>query len=255
MLKTRVIPVLLLQNRGFVKTRRFKKPTYLGDPKNILKIFNDKEVDEIIILDITASKQRREPDFAYLQELTVECFMPVCYGGGIRSLEDIKKLSAIGIEKAAINTYAHENPLFVKQAADHFGSQSIVISMDVKKDLFGNYRCYTRGGRKKTGIEPGIFARKMQENGAGEILINSIQRDGTWEGYDLTLIKRVSGLVDIPVIACGGAGSLNDFYRAVCDGGAAAVAAGSFFVFQGIHRAVLISYPGYKELEKLFHQT
>jgi len=255
MLKTRVIPVLLLQNRGFVKTRRFKKPTYLGDPKNILKIFNDKEVDEIIILDITASKQRREPDFAYLQELTVECFMPVCYGGGIRSLEDIKKLSAIGIEKAAINTYAHENPLFVKQAADHFGSQSIVISMDVKKDMFGNYRCYTRGGRKKTGIEPGVFARQMQENGAGEILINSIQQDGTWEGYDLTLIKRVSGLVDIPVIACGGAGSLSDFYRAVCDGGAAAVAAGSFFVFQGIHRAVLISYPGYKELEKLFHQT
>ena len=255
MLKTRVIPLLLLKNRGFVKTRQFKKPAYLGDPKNIVKIFNDKEVDEIIILDITASKPGRKPDFDYLNELTIECFMPVCYGGGINNLEDIKRLLAIGIEKVAINTYAFENPLFIREAAEYFGSQSIVISMDVKKNIFGNYRCYTRGGRKKTGIEPGIFAREMQEYGAGEILINSIERDGMRQGYDLRLIKRVGGIVDIPVIACGGAGSSTDFYQAVFTGGAAAVAAGSFFVFQGIHQAVLISYPDYKELEKLFNQS
>lgn len=255
MLKTRVIPVLLLRNRGFVKTRRFKKPTYLGDPKNIVRIFNEKEVDELIILDITASRQKQPPDFDYLKELTIECFMPVCYGGGINNQEDIKKLFALGIEKVSVNTGALENPRLVEEASREFGSQSIVISMDVKKDLWGNYRCYSTGGRKKTGLEPQTFARQMQEYGAGEILVNSIDGDGMQTGYDIALIKNVAGNVDIPVIACGGAGKLHDFFEAVTDGGAAAVAAGSFFVFQGVHRAVLISYPGYHQLEKLFNPS
>ncbi len=253
MLKTRVIPVLLLKDRGLVKTRNFKNPTYLGDPKNIVRLFNDKEVDELVILDITATKKQRPPDFQFLKELAVECFMPVCYGGGINHSDDIKKLFALGIEKVAINSYAFENPGFIKEIATVFGSQSIVVSIDVKKNLFGHDYCFTRSGSKNTHIEPDVFARHMAENGAGELLINSINADGTMSGYDLPMIKKITASVSIPVIACGGAGSLDDFRAVVLHAGAAAAAAGSFFVFQGIHRAVLISYPPYAQLEALFN--
>jgi imidazole glycerol-phosphate synthase subunit HisF len=253
MLKTRVIPAMLLKERGFVKTRQFKKPVYLGDPKNIVRIFNDKEVDELAIFDITASREGRRPDFDYLKELTVECFMPVCYGGGVRHLEDIEQLFALGIEKVAINTYAIENPRFIQEISTHFGSQSIMISIDVKKDMFGRYTCRTLSGRKNSSISPVQFAQKMQDCGAGEILINAIDCDGIMKGYDIPLIKTVTSVVDIPVIACGGAGNTSHFQQAVTLGGASAVAAGSFFVFQGPHRAVLISYPNYKELETLLN--
>ncbi|MCP4218981.1 MAG: imidazole glycerol phosphate synthase subunit HisF [bacterium] len=252
MLKTRVIPVLLLKDRGFVKTVKFKKPTYLGDPKNIVRLFNDKEVDELVILDITASVEGRKPDFDYLSELTVECFMPVCYGGGIDDPADVKRLFSMGIEKVSVNSYAFENPLFIRELSEYYGSQSIVVSMDVKKNFMGKYRCYGRSGRKST--DPVEFAVNMQEYGAGEILLNSVDRDGTMSGYDIELLKQVASAVDIPVIACGGAGKPEDFREAVLEGGADAAAAGSLFVFQGVHRAVLISYPGYKELEKLLKQ-
>lgn len=252
MLKTRVIPVLLLKDRGCVKTRRFKRPVYLGDPKNIVRIFNDKEVDELIILDITASPRGKKPDFDYLEELTVECFMPVCYGGGVRDLQDIKRLFALGVEKVSINTFALENPGFIKEASGYFGSQSIVVSLDIKKNMFGRYVCRSMGGKKKCPMEPEVFARLCQENGAGEILVNAIDSDGEMTGYDIQLIEKIAGAVDIPVIACGGAGNLQHLSQAVNQGGAAAVAAGSMFVFQGPHRAVLISYPDYKELEELF---
>ncbi|MCP5053487.1 MAG: imidazole glycerol phosphate synthase subunit HisF, partial [bacterium] len=204
-----------MKDRGFVKTCLFKKPVYLGDPKNIVKLFNDKEVDELVILDIMASRKGRKPDFDYLKELTVECFMPVCYGGGISDLADVKKLFALGIEKVAINSYAFENPHFIKELSSYFGSQSIVVSLDVKKSIFGKYRCYTGGGRKSTGIAPEVFARKMQDFGAGEILLNSIDCDGMMRGYDVSLIKEVTAGVDIPIIACGGAGKSRDFYEAV----------------------------------------
>lgn len=252
MLQTRVIPVLLLKDRGCVKTRQFKNPTYLGDPKNIVRIFNDKEVDELVILDITASKKQRPPDFEFIKELAVECFMPVCYGGGIQRLEDVQKLFALGIEKVALNSYAFENPHFIQELAAYFGSQSIVVSIDVKKNLFGQYRCFTHNGTKNTGLEPHVFARQIADLGAGELLINSIDADGTMKGYDISLVKQITTNVSIPVIACGGAGSLEHFRQVVIDAGAAAAAAGSFFVFQGIHRAVLISYPSYQQLETLF---
>jgi len=254
MLRTRIIPVLLIKGRKCIKTRRFRKSTYLGDLKNIVRIFNDKEVDELIILDIQASRDRRGPDLDFLKEILVECFMPVCYGGGIRKSEEVGKLFFLGVEKVAINSHAFNNPEFIRQISDVYGSQSIVASVDVKKNFMGKYRCYTNGGQNRTGMEPAVFIRKMQDFGAGEILLNSIDTDGMMQGYDIELIKEISEKVEIPVIACGGAGKLSDFRDAVFDGGADAAAAGSFFVFQGVHRAVLISYPSRKEMEMLFRQ-
>jgi cyclase len=252
MLRTRVIPVLLLKGEGIVKTIGFKKPKYLGDPRNIVKIFNDKEVDELILLDITATSKKRGPNYNLLNDIVSECFMPVCYGGDISSIENVKKLSAIGIEKFSINTNAFKNPGLIKELSRIFGSQSIIVSIDVKKNFLGNYNCYIKGGEKRVKVDPIQFALEMQTAGAGEILINSIDRDGTMMGYDNKIINKISQAVDIPVIACGGAGSLEHLINAVKIGGASAVAAGSFFVFQGVHHALLISYPDYKDLEKLF---
>lgn len=252
MLKTRVIPTLLLKGRGLVKTVKFKKPTYLGDPINVVKILNEKEVDELILLDITATKEQRKPNFDLVAEIVSECFMPVCYGGGVRDLEDMKRLFAIGIEKVAINTYAVEHPEFVTEAAEYFGSQSVVVAIDVKKNFWGSYQVYTQCGQVKTKSDPVTCAVKMQASGAGEIFLNSIDLDGTMQGYDLPLIAKVAQKLSIPVIASGGAGKVEDFLMAVRDGGASAVAAGSLFVFEGVHRAVLITYPDYQELENLF---
>lgn len=223
---------MLLKERGFVKTRQFKKPVYLGDPKNIVRIFNDKEVDELVILDIAATVKGRKPDFDYLKELAVECFMPVCYGGGIGNKEDIKRLFALGIEKVAINTNALENPEFIKEISAYFGSQSIVISIDVKRDIFGHYSCRAFGGRKNKRISPRDFVLKMQEYGAGEILINAIEADGTMQGYDIQLIKEITSIVDIPVIACGGAGKMEHFHKAVFQGELLPLPPGVFLLFK-----------------------
>lgn len=254
MLKTRVIPCLLLKNEGLVKTVQFKHPKYVGDPINAVKIFNEKEVDELVFLDTTATIENRKPPLKLISEIATECFMPFCYGGGIRSIEDIAELFKLGVEKVSLNSYAVENPSLISRAADMFGNQSIVVSIDVKKTLFGKYRVFTQGGRKASKHDPVEFAVRMQEAGAGELFLNSIDRDGTMQGYDLDLIKRVSEAVSIPVIACGGAGSLDDFAAAVKQGGASAVSAGSLFVFQGRHRAVLITYPSTKELEQKLNQ-
>ncbi len=255
MLNIRVIPCLLLRNRGLVKTVRFKDPKYVGDPINTVKIFNEKEVDELIFLDITATAENRKPNLKILSEIASECFMPLGYGGGIRDSNDIRSILGLGVEKVIINSYAVEKPPFVKEAADLFGSQSIVVSVDVRKNLLGKYEVFTHGGKKPTRLDPFRFAVEMQSQGAGELFINAIDRDGTMEGYDIELVKRVSGSVDIPVIACGGAGKLQDLADAVISGGASAVAAGSFFVFQGKHRAVLISFPSPGELRKIFGET
>jgi cyclase len=254
MLKTRVIPCLLLKNEGLVKTVRFKQPKYVGDPINAVKIFNEKEVDELVFLDITATIENRKPPIKLISEIATECFMPFCYGGGIRSLEDVAELIKLGVEKVAINTHAVENPSLISRVAERFGNQSVVVSIDVKKNLFGKYRVYTHGGRRASKHDPVEFAVRMQELGAGELFLNSIDRDGTMEGYDVDLIKRVSEAVSIPVIACGGAGSLDDFTEAVKRGGASAVSAGSLFVFQNKNRAVLITYPSTKELERRLNQ-
>ncbi|MEN6327033.1 MAG: AglZ/HisF2 family acetamidino modification protein [Syntrophomonas sp.] len=251
MLKTRVIPCLLLKDRGLVKTVNFKHPKYVGDPINAVKIFNEKEVDELIFLDINASIKRDKPDFKMIADIASECFMPLCYGGGVRTIEDIKTIFHIGVEKVAVNTYAIENPGFVKEAADIFGSQSIIVSIDIRKSFLGKYEVFTHNGSKNTKLDPVKWAIIMQELGAGELMINSIELDGSMKGYDIELMQRVSSAVSIPVIACGGAGSINDFTQVVLNGGASAVAAGSLFVFKGKHRAVLINYPNRKDLEAI----
>ncbi len=253
MLRTRVIPCLLLLNTGLVKTIRFKAPRYLGDPINIIRIFNDKQVDELVLLDIRATKENKQLQFDYIAKLTSECFMPMCYGGGVRNLDEMKMLFSIGIEKVSLNTYAVENPAFIRAAADLFGSQSVVVSIDVKKSWLGNYEVVTQGGARPTGIDPVKFSAEVEKQGAGEILLNAIDQDGMMQGYDLELIRKVSSAVNIPVIACGGAGKLQDFGEAV-KAGAAAAAAGSFFVFQGPHRAVLVSYPTQNELRTMFSE-
>lgn len=240
---------MLLKGQGLVKTIQFKNPKYVGDPINAVRIFNEKEVDELIFLDVTATVDRRRPQTKRILEIASECFMPLCYGGGIRSLEDIKGIFSLGVEKVVINTYAVENPNFVREASDKFGSQSIVVAIDVKTNIQGKYEIFTHSGSIAKGVDPVRFATQMEKMGCGEIFLNSIDRDGTQQGYDIELIKQVSHAVSIPVIACGGAGKLSDFAEAVKKGEASAVAAGSLFVFHGKYRAVLISYPSIQELE------
>jgi len=250
MLETRVIPCLLLSNGALVKTVKFKNPVYIGDPINTVQIYNQKEVDELIFLDITATPQGNRPAFDVINQIANECFMPFTYGGGIRNMEDIETVFYLGVEKVAINTYAVETPSFVTEVARRFGSQSVVIAIDVKKTLLGNYEIYINGGRKSVKRDPVSLAVQMEEMGAGEILFTSIDKDGTMEGYDIKLIKQVADAVNIPVIACGGAGGIDDFTKAVKEGGASAVAAGSMVVYQGRNRAVLINFPDRTELER-----
>jgi imidazole glycerol-phosphate synthase subunit HisF len=252
MLGTRVIPCLLLRGKGLVKTIRFKDPTYLGDPINIVRIFNDKEVDELTFLDITASVEDRQPPFDLLQDIASECFIPFGYGGGVKSIEEIRRLLKIGIEKIVLNTSAIENRPLIKQAVVEFGSSTIVISVDYRKTLLGKSEVYCRSGKKASGIDPVSFAKEMEQAGAGVLILNCIDRDGTMQGYDIETVKKVSSSVSIPVIACGGARNLQDMARVVKEGGASAAAAGSMFVFQGPHRAVLISYPSQIDLRQAF---
>ena len=249
MFKNRVIPCLLLKDKGLVKTVKFNNPGYVGDPMNAVKIFNEKKVDELIFLDIAASREKRKPGFDLIADIASECFMPFCYGGGITTLEEIKNILFLGAEKVSISSYAVENPGFVKESSVKFGAQSIVVSINVKKDLSGKYKVYNSSTDKLTGIDPVEFALKMESFGAGELFLNSVDRDGTFEGYDLELIKQVARAVAVPVIACGGAGSAEDFAGAL-DCGASAVAAGSLFVFYGKHRAVLINYLPQDEILK-----
>ena len=250
MLIPRVMPCLLLMNGGLVKTIKFKNPDYVGDPINAIRIYNEKEVDELIFLDITATIEKRSPPYKVLSEITSECFMPVTYGGGINNVEDIRKILSLGVEKVAINSYAVENPEFVEEAAERYGSSTIVVSIDVRRRLFGRYEVYIYGGRKSTGLDPVEFAVKMENLGVGEILLTSIDRDGTQEGYDLDLIERVTNTVGVPVVACGGAGQVSDFHEAI-NRGASASAAGSMVVYYGRNRAVLTNFPARNELEDI----
>ncbi len=254
MRRIRVIPALLIKDKGLVKSVKFKSHKYVGDPINAVKIFNEKEVDEILVLDISATEQHRGPDFNAIGNLASEAFMPLAYGGGITSLEEIKKLFHCGVEKVVINHAAFKNPSLVRQGADYVGSQSIVVSIDVKKNLFGKYKVYVENGKMNTGIDPIEYARDQEAAGAGELLLNAIDKDGTFEGYDTVLIKQVASSVQIPVVAIGGASSISDFEIAVRHG-ASAVAAGSLFVFQMPHRAVLISYPSEIELKKKLYSN
>lgn len=249
MLKTRVIPVLLLKNQGLVKTVRFKDPKYIGDPINTVKIFNEKEVDELVFLDIGATADKSPVQIKLLAEIAGECFMPLGYGGGVRTLDDVKAAFGVGIEKVVINSMAAEDLGLVERAAALYGNQSIVVSIDVRKSLWGRYAVHTRGGRQKTKLDPVKYAAAAERAGAGELLLTAIDLDGTMKGYDLDLVSRVSQAVGVPVVACGGAGQIADFTRAV-EAGASAVGAGSMFVYQGRHRAVLINFPTQAELHE-----
>lgn len=254
MLRTRVIPCLLLKNSGLVKGVQFKKHRYLGDPINAVKIFNEKEVDELVFLDIGAGISKCPPDFELLKDISSEAFMPFAYGGGITSCQEIERLFTIGVEKVILNTAAFLNPQLLKDASEIAGSQSVVVSIDVQKNFFGKYEVVIQSGQKKTKKDPVEYALEVQDKGAGEIYLCSIDKEGTSNGYDQKLIKQVSQVLDIPVIASGGAGCLNDFKSAVNIAGASAVAAGSMFVFHGKLKAVLITYPEYQELTELFNE-
>jgi cyclase len=250
-LVTRVIPCLLVENDRLVKTVNFKNPSYVGDPVNAIKIYNEKEVDELIIVDITATIENRTPNFNLIKEVADECFMPVCYGGSISSVDQMKKLFNIGIEKVALNSSVIENQRLINDAAEVFGSQSIIISIDVKKNLFGKYQVYTHSGEKNSKKDPAEYAKTVEKAGAGEILLNSIDRDGTWNGFDIDLIKSITDAVGIPVIAVGGAGNLEHISEAVHKGGASAIAIGSMAVYQGKDLGVLINFPTRDRLENI----
>lgn len=252
MLRTRFIPCLLLKDNGLVKTVNFKNAKYIGDPINTVRIFNEKEVDELIFLDIQASVLNKEPDYKLLSEIANECFMPLAYGGGLNNIEQVKKIFKIGLEKVAINSYAHEHPEFITQIADVYGAQAVIGVIDVKKNFFGKYEVVTHSASRKYKISPVEWAVELEKRGAGELLITSVDKEGTWDGYDVSLIKSITDAVNIPVIANGGAGNMNHLISVVNQGGASAVAMGSMVVYQKKDFGVLINFPERKKLETMF---
>jgi imidazole glycerol-phosphate synthase subunit HisF len=254
MLQVRVIPALLLKGQGLVKTVQFKNEKYIGDPINAIKIFNDKEVDELVFLDITASKENREPNYALIHQIAGECFMPLSYGGGITTIEQIRKILSLGVEKVIVNTHAANNPNFIKEASNLFGNSTIVVSIDVKKNFLGKNKVYICDGSINTKKDPIDYAQSMEQAGAGELLLNSIDRDGTMQGYDLDLIKKIVDAVSIPVVCCGGAGNLNHLKQVASSTNVSGLSAGSIFVYQGPHKAVLITYPDYTTLKQLLEK-
>lgn len=248
--KTRVIPVLLLRGKGLVKTVKFKDPKYIGDPINSVRIFNEKEVDELVFLDITATPEGRGPDFDLLADIAGEAFMPMAYGGGVSSLDQVQRIFALGFEKIVIDTAAYGAPQLIRDAVAIYGSQSIVGCVDVRRTLLGRYELHSHAGKTRQSMGLLEHVSVLEQLGVGEIIVNSVDRDGTQSGYDLKLLQQVSSTVSVPVVACGGASGLDDFVAAVEQGGASAVAAGSLFVFVGPHRAVLINYPDRAELAR-----
>lgn len=247
----RVIPSLLLRGDGLVKTVGFTEPRYVGDPINAVRIFDTKEVDELALLDISATPEGRGPDFELIARIASEAFMPVSYGGGVTSVEDVRRLIGTGVEKVVIGTGAHAQPTLISEAARVSGSQSIVAAIDVKPVRGVGYRVFSHSGTRDEHNDAVTYARQVEDAGAGEILLNSIDRDGTREGYDLELVAAVADAVGTPVVAVGGASSIADLVSAI-GAGASAVSAGSLFVFHGKHRAVLITYPERSELEAAF---
>lgn len=251
MFRPRVIPVLLLKNGGLVKTKQFKNDVYIGDPINAVKIFNDKKADELVFLDIDASNQKRCIDVNTVSRIGNEAYMPFGVGGGIATVSQMKALIKAGAEKVIINTHAYLEPELISKGAKDLGSQSVLVSIDVKKNVWGKYEVFIFGGKQGTGVDPVEYAKKVEMMGAGEILINSIDRDGMMEGYDTKIIELIAREVNIPVIACGGAGKMLDFKNLINKTQVSAVAAGSLFVFHGSRNAVLINYPTKEEMLSL----
>jgi cyclase len=254
MAQPRVIPCLLLRRGGLVKTVGFDKAAYVGDPINAVRIFNEKEVDELVLLDIDASRTRSEPPYKEIREIVSEAFMPIAYGGGVCNVEQAQRLVGLGVEKIVMNSAVLKAPKIMRSVAERLGSSSAVLSVNVKKDWRGRYRVYDSVGGRTTDHDLLQYVRDCVEEGAGEVFLNDVSRDGTGKGYDLDLIRAVTGVVDVPLIACGGAGCLEHFVEAV-DAGASAVAAGSMFVYVGRHRAVMINYPGEAALKEIFRSV
>jgi cyclase len=255
MRRIRVIPALLLNSSGgLVKTVGFGKRTYIGDPINAVKIFNEKGVDELVLLDIDAAKDGREPNFEMIEDIASEAFMPIGYGGGISSVDQMALLFRCGLEKVIVSTTATENPGMLREASDRFGAQSVVVCLDVRKTLLGKSVVTIRSNRTSTKMTPVEAATKAVENGAGELIVYSINRDGSYRGYDEDLLQSVAQSVEVPVIASGGARDLSDFYSAVAESGCSAVSAGSMFFYHGKTKGVLISYPSESELTQLYER-
>ena len=252
MLRSRVIPCLLIKNNGLVKTVGFDKPKYVGDPLNAVRIFNEKEVDELMVVDIDATTQNRELNYKLIANLAAECRMPLCYGGGVKTPEQVQRIISLGVEKVALSSAVVSNPSLVAKAAEWVGSQSIVVVMDVKKvGLMRRYEVFTHNATKGTGLDPVAWAKQVEELGAGEVVLNSIDQDGEMKGYDLTLVERVRQATTLPMTVLGGAGSLSDLEVLIRRFGTIGAAAGSLFVFKGKYKAVLINYPSRSEKDAL----
>lgn len=255
MLRPRVIPCLLVKDGGLVKTVRFASPKYVGDPINAVRIFNEKEVDELIVLDIDASAHGREPDYAMIRNLAAECRMPLCYGGGVKTVRQAERIIAMGVEKVAVSSAAVDDPPLVASMARVVGGQSVVVVLDVrKKQTAGDYEVWTHNASRATGRSPVDLARQAEQLGAGEIVVNSIDDDGVMKGYDMQLLSAVRAAVRVPITALGGAGSLDDVRRLIERFGVVGAAAGSLFVFKGVYRAVLISYPARADKDALLRR-
>lgn len=252
MLRPRIIPSLLLHNKGLVKTVNFKSPKYVGDPINAVRIFNEKEVDELAFFDIDATVFNKEPDYILIEKLANQSRMPLCYGGGVKNVEQAQRIFALGVEKIALSSALVEKPYLVTKIAERVGSQSVIAVLDIKKKLLSGYELYTHNGKRSTGINPFKFAKELEQLGAGEIIINSIDQDGIMKGYDMNLIDKIAEAVSIPLTVLGGAGSLLDFEKVINKHGVIGLAAGSLFVFKGPYKAVLINYPTLQEKNKIF---
>jgi cyclase len=243
MLRPRIIPCLLIHDKGLVKTVNFKNPKYVGDPINAVRIFNEKESDELMVLDIDASVNKTEPDYQTIEKLASECRMPLCYGGGIRNVGQAQRIFSLGVEKVALSSAAIENPELISKIAERVGTQSAVVVLDVKKKLLGGYEIYTHNGKKGSGKNPIEMARLFQKMGAGEIVINSIDQDGVMKGFDFDLVEKIRKEITLPLTVIGGAGSLDDIGKLINKFGIIGASAGSLFVFKGVYKAVLINYP------------
>lgn len=251
MLRPRIIPSLLLHDKGLVKTVNFKLQKYIGDPINAVRIFNEKEVDELAIFDIDATVLNKEPDYNLIEKLANQSRMPLCYGGGVKTVEQAQKIFGLGIEKIALSSAAIQNPHLITDIADRVGSQSVIVVLDIKKKLLGGYEVCTHNGKKSTGINPFNLANEIEKLGAGEIIINSIDQDGMMKGYDINLIDKIAETISIPMTVLGGAGSISDLQKVINKHGVIGVAAGSLFVFKGVYKAVLINYPSREEKDLL----
>ncbi len=243
MLRPRIIPCLLIHDKGLVKTVRFKDPKYVGDPINAVRIFNEKQADELMVLDIDATVQAYEPDYVLIEKLASECRMPLCYGGGIKTVEQAQKIFSLGVEKVALSSSAIENPELISKIAERVGTQSVVVVLDVKKKFLGGYEVVIHNGKKSTAKNPIEMATLFQKLGAGEIVINSVDHDGDMKGYDLELAGKVRKQITVPLTILGGAGSMDDIGKLISNFGIVGASAGSIFVFRGVYKAVLISYP------------